>query len=104
MELAEELQAHSRVINESHEAGERYLKAVVFHCGLYVPRTHELTELLDLLLSEFPLWSGIRPDLDRADLHYRAFRYDDDATKEEAEQVLATVIALRALVKVALKE
>lgn len=100
-----ELQANSRVITEAHDACERFLKAALLQSGAYAPRTHELTELLDLLIESYPLWSSIRQELEAADRHYRLFRYDgEDAMLKDAEAVLAVTEVVRALVKVVLKE
>ncbi len=56
------------------QAAEKYLKALLQESGVYVPKTHDLQALLNLLLpfdaSLAPLWKGMR-SLSRHAVEYR---------------------------------
>lgn len=42
---------------------EKYLKARLVRAGTTVPKSHDLSALLDLLLPLEPLWEAFRPQL-----------------------------------------
>lgn len=61
----------------AQQCAEKYLKALLHESGEYVPKTHDLSALLELLLPDDALWIALRPrlaDLARAAV---AFRYPD---------------------------
>lgn len=44
----------------SHQCAEMYLKACLQDADIFFPKTHELSKLLDLLLSAEPAWEDIK--------------------------------------------
>src|SRR5262249_29854475 len=54
---------------------EKYFKALLHEQGLPVPRTHELDDLLDLLLPHDSTLNALRPGLDRLTSYAVDVRY-----------------------------
>lgn len=64
---------------------EKYLKARLTEAGIAFPKTHDLSSLLDLLLSLEPLWLDMRPDLEMLTDCAVEFRYPgESASREQA--------------------
>jgi len=57
------------------QAGEKYLKALLQELGLIVPRTHELEDLLDLLLPHHATLAPLRRTLRSLTPYAVNFRY-----------------------------
>ena len=75
---------------------EKYLKARLVQAGQIVPRTHDLSSLLDLVLPLEPLWEVLRPRLDTLTSYAVVFRYPgESATREMAKTALADAKIIR---------
>ena len=68
---------------------EKYLKAVLQAENRSAPKTHDLSRLLDVCLDKYPLWAGLRPDLEALTEYAVAYRYPgSSADREIAKQVV----------------
>lgn len=75
---------------------EKYLKACLQEKGCDLPRTHNLSLLLDLLLSEEPLWEALRHSLNLLNGFAVEFRYPgESATLQDARNALLLCKKLR---------
>src|SRR5262249_30535945 len=71
------------------QAAEKYLKALLQELGLALPRTHDLEELLDLLLPHDGTLRGLRRGASFLTQFAVDFRYPgEDATKRQVEAAL----------------
>jgi HEPN domain-containing protein len=76
---------HSTVCFHSQQAGEKYLKALMEECGLRVPKTHVLLDLLTSLLPHFGSLRSLRRGLAFLKRFAVEIRYPGDrASKREA--------------------
>ena len=67
------------------QAAEKYLKALLEELGLFIPKTHDLEDLLDLLLPRHPGLRQLRRSLRPLTPFAVAIRYPgDNATKRQA--------------------
>ncbi len=62
--LRRKVRFHDLVCFHCQQSAEKYLKARLEEAGCRIPRTHDLGDLLDLLLPLEPLWAALRPALD----------------------------------------
>ena len=77
---------------------EKYLKARLVQAGRVVPKTHDLSTLLDLVLSLEPLWEVVRTRLETLTSYAVVFRYPgESATRDMAKTALADAKAIRRL-------
>ncbi len=51
---------HDSICFHCQQTAEKYLKALLQELGQFVPRTHDLEDLLDLLLTRDPTLTGLR--------------------------------------------
>ena len=80
----------------SQQCIEKYMKARLVQADRAFPRTHDLSALLDLILSFEPLWETFRPRLETLTSYAVVFRYPgESATREMAKQALADAKAIR---------
>ena len=78
------------------QAAEKYLKASIHEAGMSVPKTHDLEDLLNLLVPIEPLWGTFRPALQDLSDFAVDFRYPGHrASKAQARQSLADCKAVR---------
>ena len=80
----------------AQQAVEKMLKARLALMQRDIPRTHDLTQLLDALLDAEPLWEAWRPALDELVSYAVEFRYPGEtATRDMAKLALhsATIIS-----------
>jgi HEPN domain-containing protein len=83
---------------------EKYMKARLVQAGQSVPRTHDLSALLELILPYEPLWESFRPRLETLTSYAVVFRYPgESATREMAKQAVADVKAIRRQIRSAFK-
>lgn len=54
---------------------EKYLKARLQEANITFPKTHDLTQLLNLIAPVEPLWEALRPGLNRLNVFAVQFRY-----------------------------
>jgi len=73
----------------AQQAVEKMLKAKLASLHRDIPRTHDLTQLLDLVLDKEPLWAAWRSALDELVAYAVEFRYPGEmATREMANCAL----------------
>ena len=73
----------------AQQAVEKMLKARLSSMKRDIPRTHDLTQLLDALLDAEPLWEAWKPALDELVAYAVEFRYPGElATREMATRAL----------------
>jgi len=69
---------------------EKYLKARLQEAGLFFPKTHDLDELLHLVLPIEPQWAALRPAVSQLTNYAVVFRYPGpSASAPDARQALA---------------
>jgi len=74
----------------SQQCAEKYFKARLQEARIYVPKTHDLTALLDLLLPIEPTWKRLRPELQRLTTLAVVYKYPGIfANKRTAREALA---------------
>ena len=74
----------------AQQCAEKYLKAALQHTRQPVPKTHDLTKLLDLLLPLEPMTEEFRPPLAALARYAVTFRYPGDfATRDETLKAVA---------------
>jgi HEPN domain-containing protein len=82
------------------QSAEKYLKARLQEAEVAFPKTHDLEELLDLLLPVEPLWESLRDTLKPLTEYAVEFRYPgDNASVEEAKRALVLCQAIRETVR-----
>ncbi len=87
----------------TQQCAEMYLKARLTEAAIYFPKTHELGELLDLVLPVQPEWETMRETLDVLTVHAVITRYPRyKLTTEEAETAAKLCAEVRAVVRPAL--
>ena len=80
----------------AQQCAEKYLKAVLQQAGQPVPRTHDLTKLLDLVLPLEPMLEQFRPPLSSLTRYAVTFRYPGNfATREETLKSVADCKKIR---------
>src|SRR5208337_3461203 len=93
---------HDPLCFHCQQAGEKYLKAMLQELGLSIPRTHDLLELVDLLLPhDTTLKSLRRParSLRKYAVEYRypglrATRRQADTAQRHAQELRSTIRSL----------
>jgi HEPN domain-containing protein len=82
------------------QCAEKYLKARLYEAGIDFPKTHDLLNLLKLVLPVEPLWETARDSLRRLNEYAIEFRYPgDNATPEEAEVAMKHCICFRGIAR-----
>ena len=82
---------------------EKYLKAFLVWHRVYFPKTHDLSELLDLAVPHDSTLELLRPFVRDLTRYAVAFRYPDEhATREEARQVVKRMRFVRERLRQAL--
>jgi HEPN domain-containing protein len=80
---------HDVVCFHAQQCIEKYLKAWLQEAGIAFRRTHDLEELLDLVLPAVPAWSVWQSDFVILTTHAVDFRYPGkSASKTDAEHAL----------------
>ncbi len=78
------------------QAAEKYLKALLQENGLVVPRTHDLADILDLLLSGDATLARLRRKADSLTQYAVDYRYPDMiASKRQMEAAIRHVDLIR---------
>jgi len=79
---------------------EKYLKALLISHRIYFPKTHDLLELLKLVLPVEPLLQGLEEALQNLNPYAAAFRYPgEEATIKEAKEAVKVMKYLRNLLR-----
>jgi HEPN domain-containing protein len=80
----------------AQQCAEKYLKALLQEADLPFGRTHHLIALLDLLVSIFPSWELLRPQLQNLNAYSVAIRYPgESADKTAAREALDLALVIR---------
>jgi HEPN domain-containing protein len=75
---------------------EKYLKARLQEANVFIPRTHDLTTLLDLLLPIEPTWKRLRLGLQGLSAYAVVYRYPGIfANKRTAREALTNCKRIR---------
>ena len=94
---------HDQVCFHCQQSAEKYLKARLEEAGIVTPKTHDLERLLGVVLAVEPLWSALRPPLNRLTDFAVDFRYPgNEATQAEAKTAFADCKAVRKGVRLSL--
>ncbi len=84
----------------AQQCAEKYLKAFLEEHNLMFPRTHELTELLDLSGGLLPELEPLRPQLQKLSQYAVITRYRGFwATQQDADEALRTAEQVRAILR-----
>ena len=95
---------HNSICFYAQQCIEKYLKAWLQEANLLVPRTHNLEELLTLILPTLPVWSHWQPDFKIITDYAVDSRYPgDSATADNAEHAMHICEAVRQTVRTSLK-
>ena len=87
----------------AQQCAEKYLKALLQERGVVFGKTHNLVDLLDLLLPSEPTWSVIRAGLRTLTAYAVDFRYPGAyATKQNAGAAIVICRDVRQRVRVSL--
>jgi HEPN domain-containing protein len=87
----------------AQQCAEKYLKAVLVEKGMSFPKIHDLSALLDMLLSSYPGWQGFRQECEALTDNAIEVRYPGfSADREDAAAALATAQRLRRAAREAL--
>ncbi len=79
----------------AQQAVEKMLKAKFASEHRDIPRTHDLTQLLDVVLDTEPLWEAWRPALDELVSYAVEFRYPGEmATRDMAREALKSAVSI----------
>lgn len=79
---------------------EKYLKARLTEAGRLVPKTHDLSVLLDRVLPLEPLWEVARPRLETLTSYAVVFRYPgESATRVLAKTAIADATWVRTMIR-----
>jgi len=83
---------------------EKYLKARLAEAGLQIPKTHDLSVLLDAVVSCEPLWEVARPRLETLTSYAVLFRYPgESATRVLAMTAIAEARWVRSMMRTSLR-
>ncbi len=82
------------------QCAEKYLKARLYEADVEFPKTHDLLNLLKLVLPVEPLWETARDSLQRLNAYATDFRYPGDtATPAEAQLAVTNCTSFRRLAR-----
>ena len=97
------LPVYDTVCFHAQQSAEKYLKARMEEAGMSIPRTHDLEDLLNQLLSIEPRWALFRAALQTLSDFAVDFRYPgQSAAKTQARQALADCTLVRREVRLRL--
>ena len=83
---------------------EKYLKAWLQEANIPFQKTHDLKELLELIVPTFPMWHTWQPDFSELSKHAVAIRYPgDSATADDAAHAMRICDEVRQAVREQLK-
>ena len=86
---------YDAVCFHSQQAVEKLFKAKLVSLRRDIPRTHDLTQLLDGLLDAEPLWDAWRPALDELVAYAVEFRYPGEtASQAMAKRALKSAVEI----------
>jgi HEPN domain-containing protein len=97
------LPLHDMVCFHCQQSAEKYLKARLEEGAVNFPKTHDLENLLTLLLPLEPLWAALNAATKRLKPFGVLIRYPgNDASKAQAKQAMTDCKAVRREARIAL--
>jgi len=95
---------YDAVCFHSQQAAEKFLKARLQEAEIAFARIHDLTVLLDNLLTVEPAWENLRSQLHTLTAYAVEYRYPGEASgKSEAEEALEVCMTVRQAVRLSLE-
>ncbi len=83
---------------------EKYLKGRLAEAEKPIPKTHDLSVLLDAVLPLEPFWEACRPRLETLTSYAVLFRYPgESATKTLAKQAIDDATQVRSMIRSAMR-
>jgi HEPN domain-containing protein len=94
---------HDAICFHAQQCIEKYLKAWLQEANIAFRRTHDLEELLDLILPVLPAWAIWKPDFLILTTHAVDFRYPGrSATASDAQHAMQISNQVRQSVRISL--
>jgi HEPN domain-containing protein len=94
---------HDAVCFHAQQCVEKYLKAWLQEANIAFRRTHDLEELLDLILPTVQAWAAWKPDFLILTAHAVDFRYPGkSATPADAQHAKQTATLIRQAIRTSL--
>ena len=91
---------HDSACFHAHQCVEKYLKARLQAADIAFPKTHDLEELLDLLVTLEPQWELLRPAVAQLTNYAVVFRYPGTtASKADTRKAFAHAKLVRQLAR-----
>ena len=95
---------HNSICFHAKQCIEKYLKARLQEMNVPVPRTHDLEELLSLILPTHPTWAQWQPDFKRITEYAVDARYPgESATADDTEHAMRICDLVRHAIRATLK-
>lgn len=95
---------HDAICFHAQQCIEKYLKARLQEANTPFPRTHDLEELLDLIVHTTPAWNAWRSDLLVLTTHAVDFRYPGkSATANDAHHAMQICSNVRQAIRTSLE-
>ena len=95
---------YDAVCFHAQQCAEKYLKALLQQANISFPKTHNLLEILDLILTIDPTWELFRPNLALLTSFAVNLRYPgESADKATAQNALALCRAVRSKARLTLR-
>ena len=95
---------HNSICFHAQQCIEKYLKAWLQEMNVPAPRTHDLGELLSLILPTLPAWSQWQPDFKRITEYAVDARYPgESATADDTQHAMRICDVVRHAIRVSLK-
>lgn len=95
---------HNSICFHAQQCIEKYLKAWLQEMNVPVPRTHDLEELLVLILPTHPVWAEWQPDFKRITEYTVDARYPgESATADDTQHAMRICDAVRHAIRASLK-
>lgn len=94
---------HDAICFHAQQCVEKYLKAWLQEANIAFRRTHDLEELLDLILPSVPAWQKWQPDFLILTTHAVDFRYPGkSSTPGDANHAISVCEDVRTTIRVSL--
>ena len=95
---------HNSICFHAQQCIEKYLKAWLQEADIPVPRTHNLRELLALILPTLPAWAQWQPDVKKITEYAVDSRYPGESvTGEDTQHAMHVCDVVRQVVRISLK-
>lgn len=95
---------HNSICFHVQQCIEKYLKAWLQEANIHTPRTHNLQELLNLIVRTLPTWARWQPDFKRITTYAVDPRYPGDSrTTEDTQHAMHVCTEVRQAVRTQLK-